>query len=514
MLGALEGYDQRPKMRSNERNPLQRRRSSTQHYQTFDTPPPKSRGGGPTSEQSNSVDDSRHHNHEGSSSHQSGPESPLPKKQMAVLAMIALCEQTAFNSISPYLPDMVLSFPEVELGSVGVYVGTLASAFALAQFVTNYFWGWLSDRVGRKPVILLGTILTAVSFLAFGLCRTLWQAILVQAVMGAVNGNQGLVSTCLGEITDRSNQSKAFTYLPVIYGIGGVTGPLLGGLLIFERNPLNKSEPNPFPYLMPNLISAVVLVVDFILSIFFLEESLEDADAFPKFQRKVRALFAWIWQYTSFAKRARYVEPPHYHPVRNESQDHDSELDSASEAPDDEDHQHEFMPSELWNRDIILLLVSYLIFALCNISFNSLFPVFAQAKPPLGRGLTPSEIGLSQGFSGLVTILFQLCVFGKLRDKMGNRSSYRASLFGFALSFLFLPFVGYKGDDSKGHMSQNSVWVAIEFCFVLLIKTVAAVGGITSSLLLVCSLKQNLVMHNTNNHRSQIRHQTTLSSAH
>lgn len=407
--------------------------------------------------------------------------------------MIALCEQTAFNSISPYLPDMVLSFPEVELAGVGVYVGTLASAFALAQFVTNYFWGWLSDRVGRKPVILLGTILTAVCFLAFGLCRTLWQAILVQALMGAVNGNQGLVSTCLGEITDRSNQSKAFTYLPVIYGIGGVTGPLLGGLLIFERNPLNKNEPNPFPYLMPNLISAIVLLVDFILSIFFLEESLEDADAFPKFQRKVRALFAWIWQFTSFAKRARYVEPPQYgsyRPVRNEGQDHDSELDSASEAPDDEDHQHELVRSELWNRDIILLLISYLIFALCNISFNSLFPVFAQAKPPLGRGLTPSEIGLSQGFSGLVTILFQLFVFGKMRDKMGNRSSYRASLFGFVLSFLLLPFTGYKGDDSNGHMSQKSVWVAIEFCFVLLIKTVAAVGGVTSSLLLVCAIHQ------------------------
>lgn len=405
---------------------------------------------------------------------------------MAVLAMIALCEQTAFNSISPYLPDMVLSFPEVDYRGVGVYVGTLASAFALAQFVTNYFWGWLSDRVGRKPVILLGTILTAVCFVAFGLCRTLWKAIVVQALMGAVNGNQGLVSTCLGEVTDRSNQSKAFTYLPVIYGIGGVTGPLMGGLLIFERNPLNKSEPNPFPYLMPNLLSAIVLIVDFVLSCIFLEESLEDAEAFPKFRRKVRALFTWIWQITSFAKRARHVEPPLYHSVRHDDQEHDSELDSASEAPDDEGDQHELSHSEVWNRDIILLLVSYLIFALCNISFNSLFPVFSQAQPPLGRALSPSEIGLSQGFTGLVTMIFQIFVFGKLRDKMGNRWSYRAGLFGFVLSFLLLPFVGYKGDDSKGHLSQKSILMAIELCFVLLIKTVAAVGGLTSSLLLVC----------------------------
>lgn len=476
-------------MRSSpEQSPLARRHSVTQHYQTFDTPPPKSRGK-PNSEQSGSSGHNSQHHHEGS--HRSGPQSPLPKKQMATLAMIALCEQTAFNSISPYLPDMVLSFPGVGPNSVGVYTGTLATAFALAQFVTNYFWGWLSDRIGRKPVILLGTILTAVCFLAFGLCKTLWQAILVQALMGAVNGNQGLVSACLGEITDRSNQSKAFTYLPVIYGIGGITGPLVGGLLIFDRNPLNKNEPNHFPYLMPNLVSAIVLLVDFVLSSMFLEESLEDRDALPKFQRKVHALFAWIWQITSFAKQARFVEPRvgHYHPVAHnaeEDQGHDSELDSASEAPEADDHQHELNYSEIMNRDITLLLATYLIFALCNVSFSQLFPVFAQARPPLGRGLTPSAIGLSQGFTGLATMLFQVGVFGKMRDKMGNRWSYRASLFGFVLSFFLLPCVGQKGNDS-GHISKESVFMGIELCVVLLVKTVASVGGLTSALLLVPS---------------------------
>lgn len=478
------------------------RRPSTQHYQTFDTPPPKSRGQ-PNSQQSGSSssrgNNGTHEQDHGERASHRGPQSPLPKKQMAVLAMIALCEQTAFNSISPYLPAMVLSFPEVGFRSVGVSVGMLASAFALAQFVTNYFWGWLSDHIGRKPVILLGTILTAACFLAFGLCRTLWQAVVVQALMGAVNGNQGLVSACLGEITDRSNQSKAFTYLPVLYGIGGITGPLVGGLLIFDHNPLNLSEENPFPYLMPNLVSAIVLVVDFILSSLFLEESLEDRDALPKFERKIRALFAWIWQLTSFARRSRFVQPAHshshshshphsrYNPVAGGEPDHDSELDSASSAPDDDDDDdddRDLTYSDIMNRDIILLLVTYVIFALCNVSFNSLFPVFAQAKPPLGRGLTPSEIGLSQGFTGLATMVFQVGVFGKMRDKMGNRWSYRASLFGFLVSFLLLPFVGYKGDDEQ-HISPASVFMAIEVCTVLLVKTVAAVGGLTSSLLLV-----------------------------
>ncbi|KAL4927506.1 MFS transporter [Aspergillus undulatus] len=474
-------------MKTPDREPIPRRRSSTLHYHTFDTPPPKSRGRPNSGQSASSGEDSRQHQHDHHS--ESAPESPLPKKQMVVLAMIALCEQTAFNSISPYLPDMTSSFPEAKPDMVGVYVGMIGTAFAVAQLVTNYFWGWLSDRVGRRPVILLGTILTAVCFVAFGLCKTLYQAIAVQALMGVVNGNQGLVSTCLGEITDKSNQSKAFTYLPVLYGIGGITGPLLGGLLVIRQNPFNKAEPNPFPYLAPNLLSAGILVVDFIISTIFLEESLEDADTLPKFGRKIRDLFAWIWEVTSFGKRPRSVRPGDHLPyrlIREHTDEHDSDLDSASEVSANH-HGHESLSrSELLNRDTVLLLLTYAIFALCNIAFNALFPIFSQAPPPIGRALTPSEIGLAQGFSGVVTIIFQICIFGRLRNKMGNRWSYRAGLFGFVVSFILMPFIGYKGDDeNKKGISGKTAFLAIELCFVLLVKTVAAVGGLTSALLLI-----------------------------
>lgn len=411
-----------------------------------------------------------------------------------MLAMIALAEQTALNSISPYLPDMASTFPEVEPSQVGVYVGTIASAFALAQFGTNYFWGWLSDRVGRKPVILLGTFLTALCFVAFGFCKTLGQAIAVQALMGVVNGNQGLVSTCLGEITDRSNQSQAFTYLPVLYGIGGITGPLLGGLLIFETNPFTGNK-NPYPYLAPNVVSAAILLVDFALTTLFLEESLEDAESIPKIGKKVRSLFTWLWQFTSSSRRPTYVAVPQTVPYPHghhstETEDHDSDLDSASEISSILGHHEELAWEEIFTRDTILLLLTYLIFAFCNVSFNSLFPIFAQAKPPAGRSLTPSEIGLSQGFAGIVTIIFQICIFNRLRDKMGNRWSYRAGLFGFVVSFILMPFIGYKSTNTES-LTGKSALMAVELCFVLLVKTIASVGGLTSALLLVTNSAPN-----------------------
>lgn len=146
----------------------------------------------------------------------------------------------------------------------------------------------------------------------------------------------------------------------------------------------------------------------------------------------------------------------------------------------------ELQRKDVLTRDTILLLVTYLIFQLSNISFNSLYPVFASADPPIGRGLDPEEIGLSLAFAGAVTIIFQVGLFGKLRDKMGNRLTYRAGLGLFVVAYLLMPFVGYK-KESQGEIGLSSgiAWLWTEIGVVLLIKTVAAVGGLTSALLLV-----------------------------
>jgi MFS family permease len=478
---------------------MDRRKSSTPHYQTFPTPPPKSRGRPPTSPTSSSgPDGSANHNYNGADSENGHQNSPLPTKQLVILAVIALAEQTALNSISPYLPEMVGSFSGIKKSQTGLYVGAIASSFALAQFATNFFWGWLSDRVGRKPVVMLGTLLTAVCFTAFGFCRTLWQAILVQALMGLVNGNQGVISTCLGEITDRSNQSKAFVYLPVIYGIGGITGPALGGLLVFDKNPFNKEKENPYPYLLPNLFSAAILLIDLVLTGFFLEESLEEAKELPPLNKRVRHLFSWIWQFAGGSTHPTYVRPFHRdsrHRVDGGAdQDHEdddvtedeSEGESLLSMPEFFSNQEQNLTRKaIFTRDTILLLGTYFVFQLSNISFNSLYPIFAAADEPTGRTLSPEEIGLSLSFAGLVTIIFQVGIFGKLKEKMGNKATYRAGLFLFFVSMMMMPWVGYRESKPLFGLGNGKVWLWIEMGFVLLVKTVAAVGGLTSALLLV-----------------------------
>jgi predicted MFS family arabinose efflux permease len=410
-----------------------------------------------------------------------------------MLAIIALSEQTALNSISPYLPQMASSFPEVDSSEVGIYVGTIASSYALAQLVTNFFWGWLSDRIGRKPVVLIGTILTAACFAAFGFCKTFSQAIVVQVLMGLSNGNQGIISTCLGEITDRSNQSRAFIYLPIVYGIGGITGPFVGGLLVSKAG---QSSKKLYPYLLPNLVSAGVLVVDLVLTMFFLEESLEEAKDLPPLGRRVSNLFTWAWQFAS-SSRPSYVKLPiHHHSSRVEGdgaveEDEDSESDTNSHPSIPKllpEQRKTLRASQVLNRDTLLLLISYGIFQFANISYNSLYPIFGQAAPPLGRGLSPKEIGVSLAFAGAATIFVQIAIFGRLRDKMGNRNTYRICWAGMVLAYMLTPWVGYKdATDGSGSISYGKISLYAELGLVLMIRSMAAVGCLTSALLLVSS---------------------------
>lgn len=473
-----------------------RRKSPTLHYQTFPTPPPKSKGQPPSLSPPSSTDRLGHRRHGSSSSGQM--ESPLPKKQLAILAVIALSEQTALNSISPYLPQMASTFPEVDPGQVGLYVGLIASSFALAQFATNFLWGWLSDRIGRKPVVLMGTLFTAACFVAFGFCRTLWQAIIVQVIMGLVNGNQGVVSTCLGEITDRSNQSRAFVYLPVIYGLGGITGPLVGGTLV--NNGSQFSKHNPYPYIRPNLVSAAVLMVDLFLTMIFLEESLEEAKNLPPLGQRVGTLFSWVWQSASSTWRPSYRKNSRKAHGENSQGEDSALLDGEADSNDTSDaasqqsmptvlphHHTNLAKKHVFTRDTLLLLGTFLIFQLSNISYNSLYPIFGQASPPTGRSLSPKEIGVSLAFAGAATIFFQVSIFGRLRDRMGNKMTYRVCLGGMVLAFLLMPWVGYK-DASRGDggIGSGKAWLYIELGFVLLIRALAAVGCLTSALLLVC----------------------------
>jgi MFS family permease len=429
----------------------------------------------------------------------------LPWAQLSLLALLSLAEQTALNSIGPYLPTMVASFDEIPDGQEGLYVGLLASAFALAQLTTNLLWGYLSDRVGRKPTMLLGTFLLMGCFVCFGFCTTYAQLIMVHVAMGLLNGNAAIVPTCLGEITDRTNQSSAFTWLPVIYSLGSITGPALGGLLV------GMSGKAKYPFLAPNIVDAALLLSSVVVLGIWFDETLGSADrtAAGSGLDWLKRIVEWCttrWGTTSSNFRGegrRLSEPMHTaqgglntFPNREDeasgSEDEQQGLlslqgsqDADGDSKDAEGQESAF--HELRNRNTLAVLGTYLVFQLANISFNSLYPIFASSPPPTGRKLGPGIIGVSLSLAGLVTILFQLFAFQKLKTRIGNLGTYRYSLLGMAISMALMPWINHLDDEPILGLGTGKTWLYGELGVILVLKNICAVGGLSSVMLLVSS---------------------------
>lgn len=90
----------------------------------------------------------------------------------------------------------------------GFYAGLLISAYAVAEAITSMGWGTLSDRIGRKPVVLFGLVGVAISSLIFGFAKTYWVALLARFVGGALNGNVSVMQTMVAEMVKNPDHER------------------------------------------------------------------------------------------------------------------------------------------------------------------------------------------------------------------------------------------------------------------------------------------------------------------
>jgi MFS family permease len=174
-----------------------------------------------------------------------------------------------------YIKDLNIVDKESD---IAFYAGFLAASFSFAQFITSLFWGWLSDRIGRKPVLLTGLFGNSITMLVFGLSKNYYLALISRIFCGALNGNLGVVKSSIAEITDDTNSPAAFGLFNITWAMGSLFGPILGGFL---ANPAT-TMPSIFgsckflieyPYFLPPFVSALISCVGFVLSLFCLPET-------------------------------------------------------------------------------------------------------------------------------------------------------------------------------------------------------------------------------------------------
>lgn len=158
----------------------------------------------------------------------------FPFFQFTILCIIRLAEPIAFASFLSYIFFMIKSFRIAKTDAdVSRYTGYLASAFSISQFLTSVRWGRASDRYGRKPMILLGCLGTAVSMLVFGFSVNFYMALCARAMMGILNGNVSIMRTMAGEIAvEKRHQGIAFSNLSLIWSLGKAGGYFIAGNLV------------------------------------------------------------------------------------------------------------------------------------------------------------------------------------------------------------------------------------------------------------------------------------------
>lgn len=104
---------------------------------------------------------------------------------------------------------MVKSYGIFDNDDLALYAGILVSSFALSEALTGCFWGSISDRFGRKPVLLLGCFGTMISMILVGFSTNFYLTVAARAIGGLLNGNIGVIQTMVGELVkDPSHERK------------------------------------------------------------------------------------------------------------------------------------------------------------------------------------------------------------------------------------------------------------------------------------------------------------------
>jgi len=140
--------------------------------------------------------------------------------------LIVVVDVFGFTLVLPLLP-----FYAEHLGASPLMVGFITASFAICQFIAGPILGRISDRVGRKPVLIVSQIGTLIGFIILAFSNTLWILFLSRIIDGLTAGNLSIAQAYISDVTKPENRTKAFGLIGIAFGMGFLLGPFISGLL-------------------------------------------------------------------------------------------------------------------------------------------------------------------------------------------------------------------------------------------------------------------------------------------
>ncbi|WP_442603837.1 MFS transporter [Paenibacillus sp. KN14-4R] len=180
-------------------------------------------------------------------------------KQMGVIMLLLMTIFIGFGVIIPIMPEVI-----IHSGADKFHNFMLLSVYSLSSFLMSPFWGALSDRIGRRPIILTGLIGFAVSFFIFAIGQDhLWLMYISRILGGLFSGAATACAVAyVADITTAENRTKGMGLVGMSIGLGFIFGPAIGGLL------------SRYGYQVPFFVSAGLALASFVFAFVVLKESL------------------------------------------------------------------------------------------------------------------------------------------------------------------------------------------------------------------------------------------------
>ncbi|MYI70904.1 MAG: TCR/Tet family MFS transporter [Boseongicola sp. SB0673_bin_14] len=144
-----------------------------------------------------------------------------------VLATVAI-DAIGIGIIIPVMPDLILEVGGGTLGSAAVWGGVLASVFAVMQLLFGPTIGNLSDRYGRRPVLLISLFFMGIDYIVMGVAHTIWLLFVGRVIGGLTASTQPTVAAYIADISEPDEKAQNFGLIGAAFGIGFVLGPLFG----------------------------------------------------------------------------------------------------------------------------------------------------------------------------------------------------------------------------------------------------------------------------------------------
>lgn len=181
------------------------------------------------------------------------------KSTLGLVFLTIFISMVGFGIVIPVLPVYAKNDPfKLDPFQIGALIGV----FSLVQFFSSPLLGKLSDRIGRKPVLLASLVGTAIGFFITGAAQAGWMLFLGRVIDGASGGNISTAQACIADVTPPAERSKSMGLIGAAFGLGFICGPAIGGVL------------SQFGHAVPFYFAGLLSILNAILVIVKLPETL------------------------------------------------------------------------------------------------------------------------------------------------------------------------------------------------------------------------------------------------